>query len=444
MVTPREPGQPGGWAGRLLSPVGSPFGLAAARAGVCVAAWVSVELSASALLGAAGLSADQRRSVPVLGLLGLLPAGPFEAAAGVGLWAARGALLLGAVGMAARPAMALAAAMLTWMGIVLASAGAPGQGLVPAAGVLAALACWRCDDVLSLAGLRRAVVRADRGVTDSPADAPRYGAPIRLLWLVGGLGLMALGAAALASGAGAGGSAAWLPVAMALLSMAWLPLALVDRARPALAAIGVALPLVAWAAAGGPLHPLAPLSLLLVDWALLARRVGRGLFGQPLVVLYDGHCTLCRRTAAVLATLDVLGQLRFVNMLDAGARRQAGVDRFDEAALATDIHVVAGERVWRGFEGYRAICWRLPWYWPVLWALYVPPVPALGRRAYRRVADSRLCSRLGAPDPAAQQRQRAEMNDDRPVWATASGRAGLALAVVAAAVTAGLVLAGVE
>jgi predicted DCC family thiol-disulfide oxidoreductase YuxK len=332
------------------------------------------------------------------------------------------------------------------MGVVLAArgdggVGGPGPALVPAAGALAVLACWRCDDVLSLGGLRRAVARADLGVTDAPAASPTYGAPIRLLWLVGGAALMAHGAAALASGEGGGGAAAPLSVALALLAVAWLPLAFVDRARPPLAALGLALPLVAWAGAGVRLHAIAPVSLLLVDWSGLVLRVGRGLFGEPLVVLYDGHCTLCRRTAAVLGTLDVLGQLRMVNMLDPGARREAGVDRFDEAALATDIHVVAGERVWRGFEGYRAICWRLPWYWPVLWVLYVAPVPALGRRAYRRVADSRLCSRLGAPDPAAQQRARAAMNDDRPVWASPSGRAGVAAAVVAAAVTAWLVLA---
>jgi hypothetical protein len=42
-----------------------------------------------------------------------------------------------------------------------------------------------------------------------------------------------------------------------------------------------------------------------------------------------------------------------------------------------------------GFDGYRSIAWVLPIAWLALPILYVPGVPAVGRRAYRFVAAHR-------------------------------------------------------
>ena len=40
--------------------------------------------------------------------------------------------------------------------------------------------------------------------------------------------------------------------------------------------------------------------VMFVDWQRLLRWIGRSVFGEPVRVLYDGNCGLCRRTMAVL------------------------------------------------------------------------------------------------------------------------------------------------
>lgn len=131
-------------------------------------------------------------------------------------------------------------------------------------------------------------------------------------------------------------------------------------------------------------------------------RVGKALFPYPMVVLYDGRCTLCRRTMGILGSLDVLDQLIPINALSENARTDAGVDHLDPDLLLQAMHVVAGGRVWSGFEACRAIAWRVPLLWPVAPLLHLWPVPAIGRRLYRRVAASRTCQPpgLGAPGGA--------------------------------------------
>ncbi|MCA1831926.1 MAG: DUF393 domain-containing protein [Actinobacteria bacterium] len=128
----------------------------------------------------------------------------------------------------------------------------------------------------------------------------------------------------------------------------------------------------------------------LVDWERLGLRV-RTRFSRPKdVVLYDGGCRLCRRSAAVLATLDVLRRLEFLNARDAVelARR---FPQLDPASCLKDMHIVSGGGgIYAGFFAYRRLASVVPLGWPMLWALYVPGSPALGKRLYRRVADSRL------------------------------------------------------
>jgi predicted DCC family thiol-disulfide oxidoreductase YuxK len=137
------------------------------------------------------------------------------------------------------------------------------------------------------------------------------------------------------------------------------------------------------------------------DWHEIGHRVGRALFKDDLVVLYDGTCRLCRRTMACLRVLDLLGRVRYVNAVDGRAVEEEGFAWLDADALMADMHVVRGRQLWKGFEAYRALLVRMPILWPVLPLLYVWPVPQIGSAIYRRVADARTCSLVPAGGVAA-------------------------------------------
>lgn len=120
--------------------------------------------------------------------------------------------------------------------------------------------------------------------------------------------------------------------------------------------------------------------------------VGRRLFDQPAVVLYDGSCTLCRRSVGFLKAIDLLDQIVPVNALDPAARRRAGLDHLDPAILMQAMHVASGSRTWSGFEACRMLAGRSPLLWVLVPVLYLWPVTAIGRRAYRWVAENRACT----------------------------------------------------
>lgn len=132
-------------------------------------------------------------------------------------------------------------------------------------------------------------------------------------------------------------------------------------------------------------------------WALLI------VFGLPAIafvqyllpvarvdIVYDGACRMCRRTLAVLLAIDwgqrvrVLDLSRWPEVSDA----HPGLEH---EACVRDMHVIDAKGcVTTGFDGYRVLAWRLPLTLLLAPLLYLPPVPAIGRRIYRHVADRRL------------------------------------------------------
>lgn len=113
---------------------------------------------------------------------------------------------------------------------------------------------------------------------------------------------------------------------------------------------------------------------------------------RPFYVLYDGDCAMCRRTMERLERLDWLGRLTPVNARRREEVEKHGLGGLSEDALVQDMHAVSRGKVWRGFDAYRAIAARVPLLWPVWPFLWLWPVTSLGRRVYRRVADTRSCS----------------------------------------------------
>jgi predicted DCC family thiol-disulfide oxidoreductase YuxK len=115
-------------------------------------------------------------------------------------------------------------------------------------------------------------------------------------------------------------------------------------------------------------------------------------FLQPLKVIYDANCKLCCRTVAFLRALDFFKRITFISAFDQTAIHAAGLSHLDPNALMADMHASDGVKVWKGYESYRVISWRIPLLWPLMPFLYLWPVTAIGRGIYRRVADSRTCA----------------------------------------------------
>jgi predicted DCC family thiol-disulfide oxidoreductase YuxK/uncharacterized membrane protein len=123
-----------------------------------------------------------------------------------------------------------------------------------------------------------------------------------------------------------------------------------------------------------------------VNWQSVFQRLGKRLFPQVATLGYDGDCSFCQRSVAVLQQLDVFGRIEYRNL------RTSTMD------AVTDIVLERSADRWAGFEAYRHLSLRIPGLWPFVPFLSMPPVAWVGRRVYRRVADHRACS-LTTPVP---------------------------------------------
>lgn len=108
------------------------------------------------------------------------------------------------------------------------------------------------------------------------------------------------------------------------------------------------------------------------------------------VVLYDGRCPLCQRSARSLRRLDWRRRLHFQDCRDAANLPPSAVP-LDAGRMLEEMHLVTPDRrrVYAGFAVFRWMAWRIPVLLPFAWLLYLPGVPWLGRRAYRWVARNR-------------------------------------------------------
>ncbi len=108
----------------------------------------------------------------------------------------------------------------------------------------------------------------------------------------------------------------------------------------------------------------------------------------PLVVLIDGGCPMCRRTARVLGAVDWLDRLTFVDGTDA-ATRHRWAPGLDEAAVLEEMFVVqpSGARD-AGFAGYLQIAKAVPVLWPMRLGV-LPGIRQAGDAAYRWIAARR-------------------------------------------------------
>ena len=130
----------------------------------------------------------------------------------------------------------------------------------------------------------------------------------------------------------------------------------------------------------------------LIDWCAIGRALSLRKLG-PLVVFYDQQCRFCRRVVATLKSVDLFDVLDLKPVEAPPDGTDADLyDRAPYESRLRDIHAFAGNETLVGYEAYVAIAKRLPLLWPFAVIMQWSPVRMLGRRIYRNVADSRLCS----------------------------------------------------
>jgi predicted DCC family thiol-disulfide oxidoreductase YuxK len=107
------------------------------------------------------------------------------------------------------------------------------------------------------------------------------------------------------------------------------------------------------------------------------------------LVIWDDSCTFCRRWIAFFRGFDWLEIHRYEGSSNPNALREAHVTRQDADA---ELKLSFEGRTLGGFDAVREVLCLLPISF--LWApmLAVPPIPAVGRRLYHRVAERRKCA----------------------------------------------------
>lgn len=128
-----------------------------------------------------------------------------------------------------------------------------------------------------------------------------------------------------------------------------------------------------------------------VNWVKFFEWCGKKMFRQDMTVLYDGHCSFCRRTIGFLKVFDVLSRIHYVDLhsgISAQIRRSVNLSEQD---LMTDMHAIVGAKIVKGFEAYRHIAGRVPLLWVVYPWTYIPVFYKAGEKVYGKVARHRTC-----------------------------------------------------
>jgi predicted DCC family thiol-disulfide oxidoreductase YuxK len=294
----------------------------------------------------------------------------------------------------------------------------------------AILAFSPCSDAFSLDAVRRGWAAADRKQVLRSVPSVIYALPIRFIWILLGIiyffpGLWKARSAGLDWALGSVFPTIlyhkwfelgwWTPFfridqfplllkAAGLGTMLWemtfILLIFPKATRPIAAVTGTLFHWMTWVFMQIFLWDINLMYLSFLDLWRLNRWAGKRLFPQPMLVVYDGDCSFCRRAIASLRVLDILERLEYVSNTDQAELQRAGLSHLDPKQLHADIQAVVGERVWRGFDAYRAMAWRIPILWLVVPLTYLPPVAWLGRAIYRRRADSRSCRIEPSAPPA--------------------------------------------
>jgi len=276
------------------------------------------------------------------------------------------------------------------------------------------LSVSRCADVLSVDAVIRAVRCADRGGILRLAPSRAYALPLRIIWTLMGIYYFFGGMWKAIDGRldwifsenlryqihtrwyslhtlprlaqFVIHQHAWFFYTAAIITLAFelsfIALILFPRTRAFLIGVGLF-----FHNSVGLMHRSSFIDLQmcyasLVDWHAIFRWFGRRYFREPLYVVYDGECKLCRRTVSVLQVFDVLERVIYVDATFEQMVAQSESNRFGQIRTLHDMHIGTGNRTKRGYATYLSIAKRVPLLWVVYPLLCLWPIRMLGKRSY--------------------------------------------------------------
>lgn len=280
----------------------------------------------------------------------------------------------------------------------------------------------RCGDALSIDSLFAALNRADEGEINGPVTSRAYGLPLRFMMAALALVYFFPGTWKLARGgwgwifsdnlriqmyqkwAEFGNWTPWLrldrfPLLMTLLALfavtfeiSFVFLILWPRLRSFAALAGLAFHNGIGMMMRIPFLSLQFMYVIFVDWKGLFVALGKKMFPDVLPVIYDDSCKLCRRTVAILQSLNWGDRVQFVGSSDRKILIELGAaDVCQQGALPLFMALAPEGRVY-GYRAYVRLAPRLPLFFFFTPILLLAPVRALGERIYTRVAETRTCS----------------------------------------------------
>lgn len=284
----------------------------------------------------------------------------------------------------------------------------------------ALLAVSRCADMLSV----DAVIRAVRGGIPRPAPSRDYALPLRLIWTLMGIHYFFGGMWKAIDGRWnwifsenlryhiytrwhalhklpylaqfAINQHRWFFYAAALITVAFelsfIALMVVPRVRPFLIAGGLLFHNSLGLLMRNPFVDLQMCYVSFVDWHAIFRWLGKQLFRQPLYVLYDDECKLCRRTVSCLQVFDALERVSYVDASPEKTVSQNEPNQFGQIRTLHDRHIVISDRTKRGDLTYLSIVKRVPLLWFVYPLVLLWPIRMSAKRIHSTAIYSRRCN----------------------------------------------------
>jgi predicted DCC family thiol-disulfide oxidoreductase YuxK len=216
-----------------------------------------------------------------------------------------------------------------------------------------------------------------------------------------------------------------------LFEVGFIFLLLGKRIRPLGIAVGLAFHNVTALLMGITFFSLQVAYAVLVDWSGILSWIGRHRKLEPITILYDPHCKLCRRTMGVLSSIDWLDLLKPAPNSQPETWTPELRDLVGDQDISNRFAAADAPRhlLNFGYDAYIEIARRLPLLWWFAPIMRLAPVRSVGEVTYERVANSRTCSF----------RDKAEHRGITYI----GGSAGMLMKMFSAVVLFGMVLTGV-
>lgn len=106
------------------------------------------------------------------------------------------------------------------------------------------------------------------------------------------------------------------------------------------------------------------------------------------VVIFDGHCKLCRAGIARLQSLDWLSNFRFVSLHDAEVRENYPDLTYDMMMAEMYVVTASGKRL-GGAAAFQYMTWRIPLMWPLAPFVNIPGTLPVWAFFYKIIARNR-------------------------------------------------------